>query len=266
MELTITYDYLREEEVELIKAFNELGIKVNTLQSIKPLHIEDFKGVFLVRNLNHKTAITMAGIIENSGGLSINKYLTLSLTWNKAITTALLKGIGLPVPDTYVVFEPIINGVASGGRIIKPASGSWGRLTAIVSNGEAKLLIKHAKDHLPVLLQERIGDGSDLRIFVINGAVVASMMRKPPQGDWRSNVARGGLAMPIKVNGELEEYAIKATEAVGAFYAGVDVLIGRDGYYISEVNGIPEFKAISKVSGVKVSFKLAEAVSEWIRR
>ncbi len=266
MELTITYDYLREEEVELIKAFNELGIKVNTLQSIKPLHIEDFKGAFLIRNLNHKTAITMAGIIENSGGLSINKYLTLSLTWNKAITTALLKRMGLPVPDTYVVFEPTIDGVTGGGRIIKPASGSWGRLTAIVSDGEAKLLIKHAKDHLPVLLQERIGDGSDLRIFVINGTVVASMMRKPPQGDWRSNVARGGLAMPIKVNGELEEYAIKATEAVGAFYAGVDVLIGKDGYYISEVNGIPEFKAISRVSGVRVSFKLAEAIGEWLRR
>ena len=266
MELTITYDYLREEEVELIKAFNELGIKVNTLQSIKPLHIEDFKGAFLIRNLNHKTAITMAGIIENSGGLSINKYLTLSLTWNKAITTALLKRVGLPVPDTYVVFEPTIDGVTGGGRIIKPASGSWGRLTAIVSDGEAKLLIKHAKDHLPVLLQERIGDGSDLRIFVINGTVVASMMRKPPQGDWRSNVARGGLAMPIKVNGELEEYAIKATEAVGAFYAGVDVLIGKDGYYISEVNGIPEFKAISRVSGVRVSFKLAEAIGEWLRR
>ncbi|ABW02124.1 ATP-grasp domain-containing protein [Caldivirga maquilingensis] len=266
MELTITYDYLREEEVELIKAFNELGVNVNTLQSTKPLHVKELNGVFLVRNLNHRTAITMAGIIENTGGVSINRYLTLSLTWNKAITTALLKRIGLPVPDTYVVFEPIIDGVAGGGRIIKPASGSWGRLTAIVSDGEAKLLIKHAKDHLPVLLQERIGDGSDLRIFVINGSVVASMMRKPPQGDWRSNVARGGLAMPIKVNEELEEYAIKATEAVGAFYAGVDVLIGRDGYYISEINGIPEFKAISKVSGVRVSFKLAEAVSEWIKR
>ncbi|MFP3237857.1 MAG: RimK family alpha-L-glutamate ligase [Caldivirga sp.] len=266
MMLTITYDYLREEEVDLIKAFGELGVSVNRLQSNTPLHIGEVDGVFLIRNLNHKTAITMAGIIESAGGTAVNSYLTLSVTWNKAVTTALLKKAGLPVPDTYVVFEPVADGLLGGRRIVKPVSGSWGRLTAVVNDGELSLLMRHARDHLPILVQERIGDGSDLRVFVINGSVVAAMMRKPPQGDWRSNVARGGYAMPIKVNDELSEYAIKATEAVKAFYAGVDLLIGKDGYYVNEVNGIPEFKAVSRVSGVRVGFELAKAIINLLKR
>lgn len=267
MSITITYDYLREEELELVKAFNELGIRVNMLHSTKPLHVGEVNGVFLVRNLNHKTAITIAGIVEALGGTSINRYLTLSVTWNKAITAALLKRMGLPIPNTYVVFEPTVDGEFMDGRlIVKPSSGSWGRLTAMVNNGEVKLLMKHAREYTPILLQERIGDGSDLRLLVINGSVEAAMMRNPPKGDWRSNVARGGLAMPVKVSPELEEYAIKAAEAVGAFYAGVDILVGKDGYYISEVNGIPEFKAVSRVSGVRVSFKLAKAISELLRK
>jgi len=79
-------------------------------------------------------------------------------------------------------------------------------------------------------------------------------------------VARGGYAMPVKVSDELSEYAIKAAEAVKAFYAGVDLLIGKDGYYISEVNGIPEFKAVSRVSGVRVGFELAKAIINLLKR
>lgn len=264
MPITITYDYLREEEVELIKVFRELGVEVNVLKASGLVELKRLDGVFLVRNLSHKSAITLAGIVEAYGGLSINSYRTLTITWNKAITLAMLSKAGIPIPKTYVVLNTDqVDGRVpiDGDIIVKPTSGSWGRLTAKVSNGELGLLLKHVDDQVPLLVQERIGDGTDIRVFVVGGEVVASMMRTPPDGEWRSNVARGGLARAIEVNEEVKEYAIKATEAVGAHYAGVDVLIRPSGeYYVGEVNGIPEFKAVSRVSGVRVAEVLARYI------
>ena len=65
--------------------------------------------------------------------------------------------------------------------------------------------------------------------------------------------------MPQRVDPELEELAIKAVKAVGAFYAGVDVLIGEK-YYLNEVNGIPEFKALVKTTGINVARELILAL------
>ncbi|MEM4060817.1 MAG: RimK family alpha-L-glutamate ligase, partial [Pyrobaculum sp.] len=94
---------------------------------------------------------------------------------------------------------------------------------------------------------------------VIDGRAVAAMRRIPPAGDWRSNAARGGTTVPQKIDPELEELAVKAAEAVGAFYAGVDILIG-DRLYVNEVNGIPEFKALTKTTGVDVAGALLAAL------
>jgi RimK family alpha-L-glutamate ligase len=111
------------------------------------------------------------------------------------------------------------------------------------------------------LLQEMIGTGEDIRVFVIGERAVAAMRRIPPRGDWRSNAARGGRTEPQQIDSELEDLAVKAARSVGAFYAGVDILIG-DRLYVNEVNGIPEFKALMKTTGVDVARHLIEALVE----
>ncbi len=261
--ITISYDYLRDEELMLVKAFDEMGVRVNMMPSTRLMDIKDYEGVYLVRNMSHRNAITISGVVEASGAVSINSYDTLSKTWNKAISLAILRSRGVPIPRSRIVFSDSVsidNLGDSGLSIIKPVSGSWGRLVALAGQNDARLILKHAQQHMPLLIQERFGDGKDIRVFVIDGQVAASMVRIPEAGEWRSNVARGGLAKGVAIDSEVSEIAIKAAEALGAFYAGVDILVNNGDYAVSEVNGIPEFKALTRVTGINIAFKLAEAV------
>jgi [lysine-biosynthesis-protein LysW]--L-2-aminoadipate ligase len=107
--------------------------------------------------------------------------------------------------------------------------------------------------------------GRDIRVTVVAGRAVAAIYRYS-SSDWRTNTARGGKAEPVKIDGELEEISAKAAEAVGTMYAGVDVVESRDGYKVLEINGVPEFKNVQRVTGVDVAGAIAEAVLEAARR
>jgi len=98
--------------------------------------------------------------------------------------------------------------------------------------------------------------GWDLRAFVVGGRVLASM-RRFARDDWRTNVAQGGRAEPVRLNGTEEELALRAAAAVGAPVAGVDLLPGPDGeMYVIEVNAVPGWRALAPVTGVDVAAEL----------
>ncbi|WP_243669309.1 ATP-grasp domain-containing protein [Vulcanisaeta sp. JCM 16161] len=133
------------------------------------------------------------------------------------------------------------------------------------------LLLRHKSMGDPysriAIVQPFIGDGTDYRVFVVGDEVVASMVRKPSSDDWRSNVARGGIAHAVKLNADAHETAIKAVKALDLDYAGVDLLYSDDGdYVVNEVNAIPEFKGLMSVSGVNIARKIAEYVINTVRR
>jgi len=257
--VTLVYDVVREEEKALIRAAERIGMSLKTVRIGDVVDIDGWEpDVYLIRTLSHNKGIIAAAVVEGNGGIAVNSAHAIATSWNKAVTLAMLKNGGLPVPKTQVLFGD--SDVEIKGRaIIKVASGSWGRKVALVtSTEEAKLLLKSAENEV-FLLQEVIGTGEDIRVFVIGERAVAAMRRIPPQGDWRSNAARGGVTLPQKIDGELEELAVKAAKSVGAFYAGVDILVG-DRLYVNEVNGIPEFKALMKTTGVDVARLLLEAL------
>jgi triphosphoribosyl-dephospho-CoA synthase len=95
--------------------------------------------------------------------------------------------------------------------------------------------------------------GWDLRVFVLNGRVLAAV-RRTSNGDWRTNVAQGAAAEPIKLTPEQEELALRAAESVGAVAAGVDLLPGPAGeWFVIEVNAVPGWKALGPATGVDVA-------------
>jgi ribosomal protein S6--L-glutamate ligase len=103
-------------------------------------------------------------------------------------------------------------------------------------------------------------DGADLRVFVIGGRVVGAIERKSP--GWRTNLARGGTAGPTVLSDYHATLAIRSAAAVGAEYAGVDVVTDRDGRtYVLEVNGIPGWKGLQEATGVDVAGELLEYLS-----
>ncbi len=263
--VTLVYDVLREEEKMLIKAAERLGVKLELAQVGEAVEVEGWRqDVYLIRTLSHNKGITTAAIIEGNGGVAVNSFCALVTSWNKAATHAKLRGAGLPVPKTAILFGDA--DVKVGGKaIVKTVSGSWGRKVALVSTPEElKLLLKSSEGDV-LMLQEMVGTGEDIRVFVVDGRAVAAMRRIPPEGDWRSNAARGGKTLPQPIDGELEELAVKAAEAVGARYAGVDLLIG-DRLYVNEVNGIPEFKALVKTTGIDVAMHIIQMLRDLARK
>jgi ribosomal protein S6--L-glutamate ligase len=103
--------------------------------------------------------------------------------------------------------------------------------------------------------------GWDLRAFVLGGRVLAAM-RRHARDDWRTNVAQGGRAEPVRLNAAEEELALRAAAAVGAPVAGIDLLPGpgRE-LYVIEVNAVPGWRALAPVTGVDVATELLRFVT-----
>lgn len=116
------------------------------------------------------------------------------------------------------------------------------------------------------LVQEFINKPNrDIRVTVVGDRAVAAIYRIT-NGDWRTNTARGGKAEPVKIDPELEDVAVRASKAVGAYYSGVDVVESERGYLVLEVNGVPEFKNVQRVTGVNVAGEIARLVAEFVKK
>ncbi len=115
-----------------------------------------------------------------------------------------------------------------------------------------------------ILVQEYIKEasGADLRCFVIDGKVVASMKRQGAEGDFRSNLHRGGKAEKIKLTPEERSTAIRATKAMGLRVAGVDLLRSNHGPVVIEVNSSPGLEGIEAATGVDVAKKIIDFVAK----
>jgi RimK family alpha-L-glutamate ligase len=104
-------------------------------------------------------------------------------------------------------------------------------------------------------VQQTIDHGArDIRAFVVGGEVIAAIERQAPDGDWRTNVSRGGSAHRVTLSADHCDLAIRAAAAVGADYAGVDLLPSRDGrMFVLEVNGIPGWQGLQQATGIDVA-------------
>jgi RimK family alpha-L-glutamate ligase len=103
-------------------------------------------------------------------------------------------------------------------------------------------------------------DGRDIRAFVVGGRVLGAIERRAE--GWRTNLARGGTAVAVRLSEEWAGLAVRAAAAVGAEYAGVDLLPARDGQvYVLEVNGIPGWQGLQEATGVDVAGALVDQLT-----
>lgn len=209
--------------------------------------------------------------IEDQGIPVVNSARAIERSVDKFYTTALLHQAGLPVPETVVceraddAMAAIRRMLAEGGEvIIKPIFGSMGH--GLVRLGDAELawrVVRPLEQMRSVFYVQRAIDhgGRDVRLFVAGGRVVGAIERTAPDGDWRTNVARGGTARPIEASPEWQDYAIRAARVVGADYAGVDIIESRAGErFVLEVNGIPGWQGLQTATGVDVAVAIVELV------
>ena len=160
-------------------------------------------------------------------------------------------GLGLPktVFSNYSKdVDKILKEVGGTPVVIKLLEGTQGLGVVLADNDKAAISVMEAFNGLKarVIVQEFIREakGADIRAFVIDGQVVGAMKRQAKEGEFRSNLHRGGTAEVIKLSRQEEIAALKAAKALGLGIAGVDMLQSDRGPLIIEVNSSPGLEGI----------------------
>ena len=111
-----------------------------------------------------------------------------------------------------------------------------------------------------ILVQEFIKEagGSDIRVLVVGGKVVAAMKRKGAEGEFRSNLHRGGSAQTIKISPEERSTAVRAARSLGLNVCGVDMLRANHGAVVMEVNSSPGLEGVERATGIDIAGKVIE--------
>ena len=198
--------------------------------------------------------------LENRAVRVMNSPRAIERCVDKFYTSALLREAGLDTPDT-VVCERIDDAMAAvremGDVIVKPLFGSMGHGMVRVSDPETAFRVFRALELArAVYYLQRVVDheGSDVRAFVVGNRVVAAIERRARDGGWRTNISLGGEARAIDLPPAWSELALTAARAVGADYAGVDLLAASDGtIHVLEVNGIPGWSGAQKATSVDIA-------------
>jgi len=218
-----------------------------------------FQGVSVVRQLERmrKTAaVSSASILRSRDKLMCSQYLAD-------------EGIG--IPNTYYSHEVndagyIMDIMGGAPVIIKLLEGTHGVGVVLADNQKtAETIIEtFSKTGQKFVVQEFVkeSDGADIRAFVVDGEVVASMRRKAKDGEFRSNLHRGGNATPIQLSPEEEKTALKACEILGLKIAGVDMLRSKRGPLILEVNASPGLEGITTSTKIDVAGKIIDYVEK----
>jgi ribosomal protein S6--L-glutamate ligase len=180
----------------------------------------------------------------------------------------LAKG-GIPIPKSAFAYSPknvdsVIDQVGGIPVIIKLLEGTQG-LGVILAETRisAKSVIEAFLDvQVNILVQEFVkeAEGADVRVFVVDGQVVGAMRRKGAEGDFRSNLHRGGTSEVVKLTAQDKALAIKSVKRLGLGIAGVDMLQSKRGYVVNEINSSPGLEGIEKATGNDIAGKIIEYV------
>lgn len=189
---------------------------------------------------------------------------------DKLRSLQILSRAGLGLPKTVFTngtknVESLIQEVGGAPLIIKLLEGTQGLGVVLAETKKAAESVLEAFHGLKarVIVQEFIKEskGADIRAFVVDGHVVGAMKRQGKEGEFRSNLHRGGSAELIELSDEEEIAAVKAAKAMGLGVAGVDMLQSARGPLILEVNSSPGLEGIERATGQDIAGKIIKYIS-----
>jgi len=206
---------------------------------------------------------------EMMGTFCVNESVAISRSRDKLRSLQLLsrKGIGLPrtgfanKPDNI---KDLIANVGNAPLVIKLLEGTQGIGVVLADSNKAAESIIEAFMGLKanILVQEYIKEagGADIRCLVIDGKVVAAMKRQGAEGEFRSNLHRGGIAKLVRLSKEERATATNAAKAMGLNFCGVDILQSANGPVVMEVNSSPGLEGIEKATEKNVAGMVFEFI------
>jgi [lysine-biosynthesis-protein LysW]--L-2-aminoadipate ligase len=264
---------IRVEEKLLRDALVYRGIEVEivddralTFTLAQPIRRWD---AVLERSISQTRGLAITSVLERGGIPTINTHAVTATCASKLDTSAALEAAGVPTPATAIAFTPEAALVAAEELgypvVLKPVSGSWGRLLAKINDRDAaEALFEHkallgGPEHSIFYLQGHIDKpGRDIRAFVVGDSVICAIYRESEH--WVTNTARGARTRNCPVDATLRDLSVRAAAAVGGGVLAIDLLEDRDGLLVSEVNATMEFKNSIDVTGIDIPGHVADHV------
>ncbi len=200
--------------------------------------------------------------LECLGGFPFNSAQAISDSRNKMRCLQILAGKGLAVPATVLTRSArgrrnAVEAVRGLPVVLKLLKGTQGLGVMLLNHPISVGSVLDTLDSLDqdVIIQQFIAEGAgrDYRAFVIGDRVVAAMMRTAAEGEFRSNIHRGGHGRLIKLPPAYERAAIRASSVLGLHLAGVDLMESSNGPMILEVNSSPGFEGIERATGLNIA-------------
>ena len=195
---------------------------------------------------------------EMMGVYCVNESVAITRARDKLRSLQLLARRGVGIPVTSMANSPddvagLIREVGGAPLVIKLLEGTQGIGVVLAETRKAAESVIQAFMGInsSILVQEFIAEagGADIRAFVVGGRVIAAMQRQAPEGEFRSNLHRGGKATLVSLSKEERETAVRAARVMGLNIAGVDILRAKRGPLVMEVNASPGLRGIEEATG-----------------
>lgn len=270
MKILMIHSTIRGDEKLLMKAAKKLGVSLEAVdirnQILNPDDYQNDFQVVLNRCISNSIGMQAVTFFESLEIPVVNSLEVAQICENKFATSLLLHQQGIATVPFVTAFteKQAIKAVDQLGGypvVIKPITGSWGRLLSKINDQDALEAILEQKQvlgspiHKLIYIQKYIEKpGRDIRVTMVGDKVICAIFRKTEH--WITNTARGAKATICQVDRKLEDICIGTSRAIGGGVLGVDVMESSDGYVINEVNHTTEFKNVQAVTGVNVAEKI----------
>ncbi|TXG86657.1 MAG: lysine biosynthesis protein LysX [Thermomicrobiales bacterium] len=277
MRLGVLVSHLRVEEKAIFESARRKGIDITPvfdrkividLSNLDRNANQSFPyDVVLDRRVAHSRALYTLKALESWGIPTLNHTSAVQVCDDKALCSLALGAAGVPTPRTLLAFsiESALEACEMLGypAVLKPVTGSWGRLLAKVNGPQqAKALLEQkvtlgSYQHALFYVQEyQEKPGRDIRVFVVGDRVLAASYRSADH--WITNTARGASSSKCPITPQIEDIVLNACVSVGARLAGVDLIETYDGYTVLEVNTGGEFHGLMTTTDVDIAGEIVE--------
>jgi len=282
MRIAILASRVRVEEKLLVEALPRRGVAheiIDDGQLLFNLAQPDERwqayDAVLSRSVSQSRGLAVSYMLEHWGIPIYNSAQVTATCNDKLLTTLALLRAGVPTPATLLAFEQqtAVEGIETLGypAVLKPVTGSWGRLLARVNDRDAaEAILEHQEtlggyQHHIHYIQEYIEKPQrDIRAFVVGNRTICAIYRT--SAHWVTNTARGAVTSNCPVTPELNELCTRAAQAVGGGILAIDLFEDEQrGYLVNEINATMEFRNSIAPTGVDIPQEIFEYICSHAR-
>ncbi len=258
-----------------MEAFQARGIQIDVLNDggfiLNPLEPDPdwlTYDLILERSISSSRTLATLQILESWGVPTLNNFHTAGICSDKLSTTLALAQHAVPQPQVSIAFteESTLEAIEAQGypAVLKPLTGSWGRLVTKINDREsAEAILEHrfTLGNYPYhtgYVQNYVTkpNGRDIRSFVVGDRTLCAIYRTSPH--WITNTARGGVASNCEVTQDIADISQRAAAAVGGGIVAIDLFETDAGYLVNEVNHSMEFRNSIEPTGVDIPAEVVD--------